>query len=60
VDENNLQDEVMIPNRVSQLKVKWGDDQELTLTNIYASNDEESKIKSWQVGPEITNKMINV
>jgi len=36
LDENNLQHEIMIPNRASKLKVKWGDDQELTLIIIYA------------------------
>jgi len=46
VDESNLQHEIMIPNRVSKLKVKWGDNQELTLINIYAPNDEENKINS--------------
>jgi len=48
VDENNLQHGVMISNRESQLKVKWGDDQELTLINIYTTNDEESKIKFFE------------
>jgi len=45
VDENNLQHEIMIPNRASKLKVKWGDNQELTLIKIYAPNNEENKIK---------------
>src|SRR5882724_7051406 len=43
VDENYLQHEIMILNRASKLKVKWGDNQELTLINIYAPNDEEKK-----------------
>jgi len=38
----------MIPNRASKLKVKWGEDQELKLINIYAPNDEESKIKFFE------------
>ena len=45
VDDNNLQHEVMMTNRVSQSKVKWGDNQELRIIIIYTSNDEESKIK---------------
>jgi len=45
VDENNLQHEIMIPNRASKLKVKWGNNQELTLISIYAPNDEENKTK---------------
>jgi len=36
VDENNLHHEIMVPNRASKLKVKWGNNQELTLINIYA------------------------
>ena len=28
VDENNLQHEIVIPNRASKLKVKWGDNQD--------------------------------
>src|SRR5882724_6356105 len=43
VDENNLQHEIMIPNRASKLRVRWGDNQELTLINTYAPNDEEKK-----------------
>ena len=48
VDENNLQHETMIPNRASKLKVQWGDNQELTLINIYAPNNEENKIKFFE------------
>jgi len=48
VDENNLHHEIMIPNRASKLKVKWGDNQELTLISIYALNDEENKIKFFE------------
>src|SRR5882724_11767578 len=45
IDENNFQHEIMIPSRASKLRVKWGDNQELTLINIYAPNDEENKTK---------------
>jgi len=45
VDEDNFHHKIMIPNRASKLKVKWGKDQELTLIKIYAPNDEESKIR---------------
>src|SRR5882724_6120602 len=38
----------MIPSRASKLRVKWGDNQELTLINIYAPNDEENKIKFFE------------
>jgi len=38
----------MIPNRASKLKVKWGYNQELTLINIYALNNEENKIKFFE------------
>jgi len=38
VDENNLHHKIMIPNRASKLKVKWGKDQELILITIYAPN----------------------
>ena len=48
MDENNLHHEIIIPNRASKLKVKWGDNQELTLINIYALNDEENKIKFFE------------
>jgi len=48
VDENNLQHEVMIPNRASKLRIKWGDNQEITLINTYAPNDEENKIKLFE------------
>ena len=48
VDENNLQHEIMIPNRASKLRVKWGDNQELTLINIYALNNVENKIKFFE------------
>jgi len=48
VDENNLHHEIMIPNRASKLRVKWGDNQELTLMNIYAPNDAERKIKFFE------------
>jgi len=44
MDENGLQHEIMIPKRASKLKVKWGDNQELTLINTYAPNNEEDKI----------------
>jgi len=30
VDEDNFHHKIMIPNRASKLKVKWGEDQELT------------------------------
>ena len=43
IDGNNLQHEIMVPNRASKLKVKWGDNQELTLINIYYLNDKENK-----------------
>ena len=45
LDENNLQHEIMIPNRASKLKVKWGDNQELTLINSYTLNNKENKIR---------------
>src|SRR5882724_7903897 len=45
VNENNLHHEIMIPNRASKLKVKWGDNQELTLINIYAPINKEKKRK---------------
>src|SRR5882724_8204520 len=48
INENNLQHEIMIPSRASKLRVKWGDNQELTLINIYAPNDEENKIKFFE------------
>ena len=34
VDKNNLHHEIMIPNRASKLKVKWGDNQANTNKNI--------------------------
>jgi len=43
VDENNLHHEIMIPNRASKLKLKWGENQELTLINIYALNHKKTK-----------------
>ena len=48
VDENNLHHKIMIHNRASKLKVKGGEDQELTPINIYAPNDEERKIKIFE------------
>ena len=48
VDENNLHHEILIPNRASQLKVKWGESQEVKLINIYTPNNEESKIKFFE------------
>jgi len=48
VDVNNLQHEIMIHTRTSKLKVKWGDNQELTLINIYAPNDKENKTKLFE------------
>jgi len=45
VDENNLHHEIMIPNRASNIKSKWGDNQKLTLINIYSLNNKENKIK---------------
>jgi len=48
VDENNIQHEIMIPNRASKLKVKWGDNKELTLINTYAPNDKQNKTKFFE------------
>src|SRR5882724_615608 len=44
IDENKNND----TNRASKLRFKWGDNQELTLINIYAPNDEENKIKFFE------------
>jgi len=44
VDENHLHHKIRIPNRASKLKIKWGENQELTSINIYALNNDESKI----------------
>jgi len=38
----------MIPNIASKIKIKWGDNQELTLINIYPLNNKENKIKFFE------------
>jgi len=44
VDENNLHHEIRIPIDI-KLKVKWGDNQELTLISIYALMTKKTKLK---------------
>src|SRR5882724_8237556 len=48
IDENNLRHKIMIPNRASKLRVKWGDNQELTLINVYTPNDKQNKTKFFE------------
>jgi len=34
---------IIIPNRVAQLRIAWGEDQELNIINIYAPNNDAEK-----------------
>ena len=41
--EDMLTHQIIIPNRVAQLKLKWGENQMLNMINIYAPNDPKEK-----------------
>ena len=41
--EGTITHQIIIPNRVAQLKLKWGENQMLKMINIYAPNDPKEK-----------------
>src|SRR5882724_6388245 len=45
IDEAQLEHRILIPSRASQLRVKWGDNQNLEIANIYAPNNEAEMVE---------------
>src|SRR5882672_2587510 len=43
ISTKKIEHKIMIPSRASALKVTWGEDQELTLINLYAPNNNKEK-----------------
>ena len=54
IDEAQLEHRILIPNRASLLRVKWGDNQSLEIANIYAPNNEAEKVEFFK---KLTSKL---
>src|SRR5882724_11808604 len=54
INETQLEHKVLIPNRASLLKVKWGNNQNLEIGNIYAPNNDAEKVEFFR---KLTSKL---